>query len=325
MGCNRINSSDITPDDPSTANIPQIERNLAEVAALDPQPAMVFFVGDLIVGLTPDLNVLRDQLESWVVLYRNSELARRGTIPLIAMMGNHESLQGKKGSQISNPGAEQVWLDVMRPYIVGNNGPTAGGADHLASDQSQLTYSFEFRDSHFTTVNTDPFGAPATVPTHWIAGDLQGAADNPNIKHIFVLGHKPAFTPPTATESFSLDTFPALRDTFWDELNAAGAAAYLTAHAHVYYQSQPASGDQPDVKHAWQIVAGNAGSQVDPKWAASGDVPFFGFTVVDVLLGGHVIIRSYGRDFDPSNYLAPSPPEVFPTTVRSVTDITVTQ
>jgi hypothetical protein len=42
--------------------------------------------------------------------------------------------------------------------------------------------------------------------------------------------------------------------------------------------------------------------------------------LVQVLKDGEVLIKSYGRDFDPTNYLAPSPPSVFPTTIRLTLD-----
>ena len=190
MGCNRILKGDISPDNPSTANLAQLERSFTEIAALSPRPKFVVFTGDLVVGLTTDLNVLRSQLASWIDVYRNSDLGRDKKIRLIALPGNHESLFGVKGSQQSNPGAEAVWLSLMQPYIAGNNGPPAGGPDNLQTDQSQLTYSFDFRDSHFVILNTDPFGAVATVPLNWLHQDLMTASADKDLKHTFVLGHK---------------------------------------------------------------------------------------------------------------------------------------
>jgi hypothetical protein len=277
----------------------------------------VVFTGDLVLGLTSDLVELRSQLDSWIDVYRNSDLGRVRKIRLIAMPGNHESLVGDKGSQVSNPGAEGVWLDAMQAFIAGNNGPPAGGPDNLATDQSELTYSFDFRDSHFVLLNTDPFGAVATVPINWIHQDLASAADDPHLKHVFVMGHKPAFTPPDASSEQSLDSNPTLRNQFWDELNSDGVGYYLVAHAHVWDFSMPMS-PTSTLRHTVQIVAGNAGTKLDPLWAESGADPYFGFTLMQVLKNGKVIVESYGRDFDRSNYLAPSPPELFPTTIRFI-------
>jgi hypothetical protein len=315
MGCNRVLKGDKSPDNPSTANLPQLERSFTEIAALRPRPDFVVFTGDLVLGLTADLNEFRNQLDSWIDVYRNSDLGQDAKIRLIAMPGNHESLIGDKGSQTSNPGAEAVWLTEMQPFIAGNNGPGAGGPDNLQTDQSQLTYSFNFHHSHFVLLNTDPFGAVATVPINWIHQDLMDAASDRHLKHVFVMGHKPAFTPPFASSEQSLDTNPDLRNLFWDELNSAGVGYYLVAHAHVWDFSTPVS-PTSSARHTVQIIAGNAGTKLDDGWALSGADPYFGFTLVQVLKNGKVVVKSYGRDFDPTNYLAPSPPDQFPTTIR---------
>jgi len=324
LGCNRVNGSDVTPQNPSTANLAQLERSFAEIAALQPTPSLVFFTGDLVYGLTPDLDVLRGELEAWVQVYRASPLGQNPAIRLVALPGNHESLQSQPDHQpeVSNPGAEQVWLDVMAPFIAGDNGPPAGGPDHLQTDQSRLTYSFNFRDSHFVVLNTDPCGAPASVPVNWLTNDLVAARQNGSIAQLFVLGHKPAFTPPDATPDDSLDSQPDLRNVFWDALNNYDTAAYLTAHAHVYNRSRPETPTQPGIARTWQVVAGNGGSAVDPMWAQSGVTPYYGYAVVSITTDGLALLTGYGRDFDQSNYLAPSPPQQYPTTVRDSADIT---
>lgn len=315
MGCNRVFKGDKSPEDPSTANLPQLERSFTEIAALRPRPSFVVFTGDLVLGLTPDLNELRHELESWIDVYRNSDLGRDRKIRLIAMPGNHESLLGEKGSQKSNPGAEEVWLSVMQPYIAGNNGPGIGGPDNLQSDQSELTYSFDFHDAHFVLLNTDPFGAVATVPINWLHQDLESAAADPELKHTFVMGHKQAFTPADSSSEQALDSNPDLRNHFWDELNNAGVGYYLVAHDHLWDFSRPVSPISM-LQHTVQIIAGNGGSKIDPLWELAGKPVYYGFTLVQVLENGEVVMKSYGRDFDRANYLAPSPPALFPTTIR---------
>ena len=316
IGCNRVAASDVSPDNPSTANLAQLERSFAEIAALRPQPKIVFFTGDMVMGLTADLGVLRSQLESWVEEYLSTPLGADARVRLIALPGNHESLVGKKGNQTSNPGAEDVWLSTMRPYIAGHNGPGIGGPDNLASEQSELTYSFNFHHTHFVVVNTDPFGAVATVPVHWIADDLAKARERQGIKHIFVLGHKPAFPPPFSSAEQSLNSNPGNRNAFWDEINAAGVDAYLVAHCHVWDISRPVSPDDAAAHHVYHVTAGNAGTPLDPLWNTVEPSPYFGFTVVQIDARNHVTVTSYGRDYDHSNYLAPSPPNVYPTTLR---------
>jgi len=221
-----------------------------------------------------------------------------------------------KGNQSSNPGAEDVWLSVMQPYIAGNNGPGIGGPDNLQSDQSELTYSFNYKHTHFVIVNTDPFGAVATVPVHWIGDDLAAAREKRHIKHMFVIGHKPAFPPVFSSAEQSLNSNPANRNAFWDELNANGVDAYLVAHCHVWDISQPVSPDDPSAKQVYQVVAGNGGTPLDAGWNVVEKSPYFGYTLVQIDAHDHVVVTSFGRDFDHQNYLAPSPPSVYPTTVR---------
>ena len=318
IGCNRIQSADVSPDNPATANLPQLERDFSEIPNLTPTPDMVFFVGDLVLGLTADLATLQAELQAWIQVYVASPLGQTPSIRLIAIPGNHESLIGSKGNQVSNPGAEQVWLSTMAPYIAGDNGPPAGGPDDLETDQSRLTYSFDFKNTHFDVINTDPFGAVATVPVHWLEGDLHAATDTPGIKHIFALGHKPAFVPEIALSGEqSLNINPENRDAFWDELNLARVDAYLPAHVHMWNFARPRTVDMPHLKHVYQVIAGNGGSKVDAGWPASGETVYYGYTQVIVHENQSVDIISYGRDFDPTNYLAPSPSDQFPTTVRA--------
>jgi len=317
VGCDRVLAADATPDNPSTANLAQLERDFAEIPRLKPRPTIAFVVGDLVLGLNADLAKLRDQLENWKKLYRDSPLGHAHSIRLVAIPGNHEMLIGSKGSQTSNPGAEDVWLDAMSEYIAGDNGPGPGGPDELATDQSRLTYSFRYRNTHFVVVNTDPYGAVATVPVHWIQNDLDKAVSNTAIAHIFVLGHKPAFVPAIATSGEqSLDVNPANRDAFWSEMNLADVDGYMAAHVHLWDISRPPVPDMPDLRHTWQVIAGNGGTRPDPGWAESGATPYFGYSQVIVYRSGAVEILSYGRDFDPQNYLAPSDPAIFPTTLR---------
>lgn len=325
LGCNRSNDVP-SADNPSTVNLPQLQRTLADIAAMQPPPNFIFFTGDLVLGLTPDLDTLRNELEAWVQVYRVSPVGQNPAIRMVALPGNHESLRLELNDLqcgVSNPGAEAVWLDVMAPFIAGDNGPTAGGPDQLETDQSRLTYSFNFRDTHFVVLNTDPVGAVASVPVHWIADDLAAARQDRSIRRIFALGHKPAFTPSDATPDCSLDSNPDVRNVFWDALTGASGTAYITSHAHLYNRSQPATPTQPSVTKTWQVVAGNGGSPVDTMWAASGAIPYYGYTVVTITTDGRALLTGYGRNFDGSNYLAPSPAQQYPTTVRDSADITV--
>ena len=302
LGCNRIDKSDVNlATNPSTANIPQLTQTYADIAALKPRPDYLFFMGDMVVGYSPDTAVLGRQLRAWVGLYRAAPLSKTG-ITMVAMPGNHEVMSGK--GLPSFEGAEQVWRSALRPYLAGSNGPAAGGADKLATNQSQLSYSFDYKKSHFIVLNTDPVGAEASVPLAWLGQDL-AAARAKGSKHIFAMGHKPALPAPGGDGLSN-------GGSMWDLLEANHAEAMLAAHNHLYYRSQ-----QPSY-HPWQLIAGNGGSPLDAS--ASPNKLFFGYILVKAYTSGKVMAYSYGRDLPGNGYLGAT--STTPTTVRDSVDIT---
>lgn len=311
VGCNRVNAAD-TVGDPSTANVAQLTQTFQDVAALQPRPKFFFFAGDEVLGYTNDTTVLAKQLTAWRSLYEASALPSSG-IELVAIPGNHET---QNAAKVSTAAAERTWLRVMAPYITrGGNGPVAGGADNLQTDQSHLTYSFDYQSAHFVTLNTDPTGNDWHVPVNWVKSDLTTAKTKSTIKHVFAIGHKPAYPYPTvATDGLSRDT--TSRNAFWAALQGAQAEAMFSAHNHVFYRAQPASGK------TWMVIAGNGGSSletaIDPSIPTSG--AYYGFTLVTVTNSGHVIARSYGRPVPAAGYTSSS--GVTPATLRDSADIT---
>ena len=112
-------------------------------------------------GYTNDSTQLDRELKGWIALYQASPLATSG-VELITVPGNHET---DNLAKVAVPFGERSWLRDMAQYITrGGNGPAAGGADALQTDQSKLSYSFDFKDAHFVTLNTDPVGATGTCP-----------------------------------------------------------------------------------------------------------------------------------------------------------------
>ncbi len=315
---------------PSTANENQVKRSFNEIAGLSPAPTYVFFNGDLVLG-SDKVAVNSAQLNAWLKI---------SGVPskLVPLPGNHE-LNLKAGSR-SLHGAEGKWLEVMGKYVPGNNGPHAGDVLYregtktykLISDQSKLTYSFDYSYSssspalhdHFILINTDPESPgnsndnASTVPVDWLGMNLALMAAR-NATHIFVLGHKQAYTPSWISSSgksgeTGLGVHPTMRDTMFNYLNGAGAAVYFTAHVHIWCKSAP-HGKNP---HTWQVIIGNAGAPQrgpETKWKTHGG-PYFGFTVVTVMSSGQIMLASYGRNFDENNVLAESLPSKYPTTLR---------
>jgi hypothetical protein len=309
VGCNRLAAPE-SLGVVSTANVQQLNRDFIDIAAMNPRPNFLFFTGDLVFGYTNDTTALDRELKGWVALYQASPLPASG-VELVTTPGNHETDNLAKVATASN---ERVWLRDMAPYILrGGNGPAAGGADALQTDQSKLTYSFDYKDAHFVTINTDPVGADWHVPTLWIAGDL-AAARARGMKHIFAIAHKPAYPYPTVpTDGLVMDV--AARNAYWDVLESNQVEAMLSAHNHVYYRSQPTG-------HTWQIINGNGGTPidatVDPTIPGTGT--WFGYTVVSVTNSGRVFAKGYGRDVPAAGYAATAAGT--PATVRDSVELT---
>ncbi len=302
MGCNRIDNSDLNlATNPSTANIAQLDRTLNDVMNLSPRPNYLFLVGDLVLGKTTDTSVLGPELRAWRQHYEASPVAATG-IKLVLVPGNHEFNDGTSSTL-----CEQKWIEVMAPYIAGNNGPAKGGPDNLSTDQSKLTYSFNYQDAHFVVMNTDPAGQGSSVPTSWIAQDF-AAARSAGAKHIFALAHKPAYNW-TNDGTTSLTT--ANRDALWSEMQTNHVEAMITAHNHVYRRLQPPG-------KSWMIIAGNGGSTLDSNLPTDQN---FGFSVVSVMKSGKVITKAYARNFG-AKYNASSSATTYPTTERDSADIT---
>lgn len=296
VGCNRLAAPE-SLGVVSTANVQQLNRTFADIAAMNPRPNFLFFAGDLVFGYTNDSTALDRELKGWIALYQASPLATSG-VELITVPGNHET---DNLSKIAYPPGERVWLRDMTQYISrGGNGPAAGGADALQTDQSKLSYSFDFKDAHFVTLNTDPVGKDWHVPTQWLSSDLT-AARAKGSKHIFVIAHKPAYSYPTVpTDGLAFDV-PA-RDAYWNVLATNQVEGMFSAHNHTYYRAQPTG-------KTWQVIAGNGGTPldatIDPTIPSTG--AYFGFTVVSVTNSGRVFSKSYGRDVPTAGYAATAP------------------
>lgn len=284
VGCNRVDMADTnTALNPSTANLAQLRKTFEEVAAL--KPNFLFFAGDLVFGYTSDTVALANELTAWKAIFEESP-AKAAGVELVTLPGNHEVQDAKK---VAYAAAERTWLRLMAPYLTrGGNGPRAGGADTLRTDQSRLSYSFDFRDAHFLTLNTDPVGADWTVPAQWAASDL-AAAKARGARHIFAISHKPAYEYPGAPGD-GLSRFPAIRDAFWHAMTSAGADAMLSSHNHVWWAGRPAA------QGPWQIIAGNGGSKLQVVPTVPGSGNYSGFTYVMVMNSGRVVAWSYGRD-----------------------------
>ena len=174
-------------------------------------------------------------------------------------------------------------------------GPTTNSPDGLTTDQSKLSYSFDFKGMHFAVINTDPVGKDSRAPTQWLATDL-AAAKARGAKKSFVFGHKPAYTyayyANSATPAGGLDVSIPDRDAFWNVIESNNAT-YFAGHEHIFNSSQPKGG-------AYQVIVGAGGSPFDAK---ASDVTVnpatdrsYSWATVRVHQDGGVDILAYGFD-----------------------------
>lgn len=310
VGCNRVDDADSTANKPSTANVYQLNRLFMEVANMSPLPAYLFFTGDLVIGYKADTVRLANQLRGWIAIYKASPLYGKST-KLVAIPGNHE-MQNKAAGKLAFVAAERTFVREMAEFIQGSNGPVAtglvSGTDSLTTDQSKLTYSFDYKGSHFVILNTDPVGRDSRVPNNWISMDITSAHTN-GAKHIFVFGHKPAYAS-TIKPTDGLVAYAYQRNVFWNTLEGNHSEAMFAAHNHLWEKQQP------HANKTWQIIAGNGGSSLESGTAH----PYFGYTLVKVYVEGSVTVESYGRDLNATNYSYAA--DNNPTTLRESIDIT---
>jgi hypothetical protein len=298
-------------------NSKALSRILREVAAQ--KNNVLFFNGDMIMGygtagpaasnsvedvLASDLMAFSRQYGFWRGMA--ATLMEAGTY-VVPVPGNHE-VQSKVAGKKAVVENENTWRANMGDLIIDTqrfksivgleashiNTQNNGAVDGLASDQSQLSYSFDVADSHFSVVNTDPVGNDNVAPAQWLAVDLESARSR-GAKHYFVFGHKPAFTyvfkaKPKKSEASGLDKIPAQRDAFWNVIEQYGAT-YFCGHQHMFNLAQPRGS-------AWQVLVGTGGSPWDAKQGQKTLHPesdrSYVWASVDIHRSGKVDVTAYG-------------------------------
>lgn len=322
MGCNRVGNFADSVTNQTTANVFQLKRTFNEVCSMPIKPKFFFFLGDLVLGLTQGKNAqgqdtLAQELTAWVQQFQADTFSNmpNSGIRMIAVPGNHEMLykvhnpkesesekisandkKGKKKKfkeELPWASAPAVWRSVMQPFSI--QAPDDYGLSYCSQDS--LTYSFNYKNTHFVILNTDMY-VPANpdsvgvVPAPWIASDVT-AARTANSKHIFVMGHKPAYiiydTALTRAKAAKKDDIIDTNSTniMWPALVNNQVEGMLSAHRHEFLVTQPVQGQTT------QLVAGNGGSLYESHLPTNNQ--FFGYTKIYVMKNGQVLARSFGR------------------------------
>jgi hypothetical protein len=176
-----------------TVNTKVMTRMMKEIEAQ--KSKLFFFNGDMIMGYTPnsDVNVLNRQYAFWRGLVATAY--ENGTY-VFPVPGNHEvqdkfkDANGKTVKQATYAN-ENTWRDNMGDVIIDEKrfADIAGekvtgwdpknypqiGMDHITTDQSKLSYSYDYHGSHFVVINTDPTGNDGHAPTQWLTDDFKKA------------------------------------------------------------------------------------------------------------------------------------------------------
>jgi hypothetical protein len=292
-------------------NTKALSRMVREIQAKKPQA--LFFNGDMIYGYGADEATLNRQYAYWRGMMAN--LMEEGTY-VVPVPGNHE-VQDKisengKLKKIALVRKEISWRDNMGDLIMdttrwknlmGNgitafdvaNTPAIDSADHIQTDQSQLSFSFDYAGSHFAVINTDPVGYDGHAPVNWLRDDLQRAKAR-GMKHMFVFGHKLAFTYffKPGIGLAGLDKDAEQQQQFWKVIENAGAV-YFCGHEHIFNITQPTKSTGGK---AWQVLVGSGGSPFSAKVGDSKNPTdrMYAWAVVEIHASGKVHLNAYGFD-----------------------------
>jgi hypothetical protein len=275
-------------------------------------------------GLTTDTTDFYAQYAFWRGMVAN--LMETGTY-VVPVPGNHET-QCKSCGKKATADNENIWRDNMSDLILDttrftsilgaapdyydpSNHPQVG--DLLASseankayttNQSELSYSFDFKGCHFAVVNTDATGVDGRAPAVWLAADMAAARDR-GAKHFFIFGHKPAYTykftdPATGlpiTKLSGLDaTSAANQKEFWDIVEQY-QATYFSGHMHTFNMQQPRLSDSTKPGTAWQVLVGSGGSPFESPVATNNpNDRKYAWANVRVYESGKVRIDAWGFD-----------------------------
>ena len=325
-------------------NSPAWGRMQAEIEAQHPQ--LLFFNGDMIMGYQtldarqPVVTLQGDgrdgaitAVSGYLDMYRQyafwrgmaARLFEAGTY-VVPVPGNHE-VQDKGRGKIAQVANEQVWranmgdliLDAARfARLVGKPATAFSGAgsDPAQADpavlegwpasQRELTYSFDVGDTHFVVLDTDPVGHDASVAVHWLEQDLVAAFETRHARHLFLFGHKPAFTyqytDGVAPDGLRDTAAGGNRDHFWALVNRYGGT-YFCGHQHIYHLAQPAlAAGLP----AWQVIVGSGGSPFSAGGSRKKSVATrhpatdltYAWARVEIRRSGSVEMTTYGFDHD---------------------------
>lgn len=177
------------------------QKAMASIRKLNPD--MVFAVGDLL-GSCDSYNKCEKGYSNW------KNIVGSLMPKTYATQGNHDRTGGNK--------ADTIWQTAF-------NFPANGPAEF-----SELTYSFDFKNSHFIVLASDKPDMHQINEEQrtWLEKDL--AADKKD--DTFVFFHEPAF-PVSSKVGESLDKHTAERNALWQILDKYNVTGVFNGHEHI--------------------------------------------------------------------------------------------
>ena len=262
--------------------------------AVQRDPRLVMFVGDLIDGYTTHPEVFQAELDAWKRVVQPFH----ASLPIYEVMGNHEALvdmwrggPGGRALAAAQQGPESAESLFGAAFVNPGNGPEPEGPLPYAEN----TYSFEFGNAHFAVINTnynyrshpdveDYPGASrngqregwvndATIA--WLEADL-AAAREAGQRHLFVFTHEPGFpNGGHVKDGIYWHGDPAVlaqRQQLYDVMSRHRVAVIFHGDEHNYSRTHIDSTALEGIEHpVWQIISGGAGA---PYYAQDRSVPW---------------------------------------------------
>jgi len=196
---------------------------------MNPQPDMIFFLGDLVTKAKGKVGDLDNQpfLPLWKEVMR--PIAQAG-IKIYVAIGNRELYPVTGWPPIKALEGEfqnYFGYDLDPDFTMPGNGPDN------PYNYKYLAYSVSHENAFFVVLDTFAFKADGL--TNWDNGLdaqqlawFQAQATQSTAKYKFVLTHGPAFSP----EGWSVD--PSLPQTLWGIMQDNHFAGYFCGHEHIY-------------------------------------------------------------------------------------------
>jgi hypothetical protein len=234
-------------------NAKVLNKIMASIKKLAPQPKFIVIPGDLVSGAT-SYEKVKSQLQNFkslVTKYYPETFFYPGG-------GNHEVSYGVNGDKALN----EVFPDYKAVFL---------------KDYNRTAYYFDNAGSRFFMLNTDHPGNYSQISDtqlKWINENLSTGS-----KHNFFFIHEPAY--PTGTHvGSSLDAYPMQRDKLWQLIDKSNSPIVFCGHEHFYtrrhinsdFNESIKGTDFKFTKNIYQVTVGSCGAPLYKSYKSTKDV-----------------------------------------------------